>query len=483
MHKLALFFVTSAALLGGSAARAAEETDLSARLSALLARSLPRMACNLSSAKEKPVVRMVNGKEVNVLLKPAAGSIVASPNFDDPDYYFHWNRDSAIVVRTLIQFLPAAPAPAAEKIRAFLADFVRFSGALQASETPYGLGETRFNVDGSIDDLPWGRPQHDGPALRALALLDLLALGESAADEETRAQAKDILKADLDHLSYAFEAKSYDIWEFRFGHHFFTRLVQLAALERGAKEAPGLARREWGKAAGELRRALARHWDEQGAYYRYGQGQVTDGEGADIGKVEDGRDASVILAMEYAGLAGGAFSLTDPRMLSTAKNLEDFFRGEYRFNRDHQFAPAIGRFPGDDYYDGNPWYVLTSAYAELYFRLAKEFSEGEMPFLVKQENRAFFEAALGRKLKLGQNLRAPAVADELAAAFSAKGDGFLATMMETINRDGMMPEQFSKDDGRAVSAADLTWSYAAFLSAVLARGGVDLSSVNFHCER
>src|SRR5436190_18804014 len=56
------------------------------KIQTMLERSLPRLACNFS-----------NG---------SPGSIVASPQADDPNYYFHWVRDSALVVQALSRLLP-----------------------------------------------------------------------------------------------------------------------------------------------------------------------------------------------------------------------------------------------------------------------------------------------------------------------------------------------------------------------------------------
>src|ERR1700722_11023728 len=124
---------------------------LDRKIQTMLEKSLPRLACNLSSG--------------------ARGSIVASPQTDDPNYYFHWIRDSALDVQSLSRLLPYVKNTTSEaRIREFIEDFVNFSDALQQAPTPYGLGETRFNVDGSIDRSSWPRPQFDGPALRALAL-------------------------------------------------------------------------------------------------------------------------------------------------------------------------------------------------------------------------------------------------------------------------------------------------------------------------
>ena len=120
----------------------AENAGLDGRIQAMLAKSLPRLACNLS-----------NG---------SPGSIVASPQTQDPNYYFHWIRDSALVIQAISRLLPYVTDTSNEaRIRELIGYFVTFSSTLQHSATPYGFGETRFNVDGSIDQSRWPRPQFD----------------------------------------------------------------------------------------------------------------------------------------------------------------------------------------------------------------------------------------------------------------------------------------------------------------------------------
>ncbi|RZA09065.1 MAG: hypothetical protein EOP11_02900 [Proteobacteria bacterium] len=356
---------------------------------------------------------------------------------------------------------------------------MRFSARLQASDSPYALGEVRYNVDGSVDDIAWSRPQHDGPALRALAMMDYLKLNDL--DPESANLARQVLKIDLDHLSYAYEAKGYDLWEYSFGHHFFTRLVQMRALERGIAEAPRFMRKEWRIAAASLRSELAKHWDAKGGFYHFSLGKVTNWEGNEVPEVGAGRDASAVLAANYARFEEGSFSLNDPKLLSSAWVLEEYFRHAYPFNKDHAFAPGIGRHPDDDYYGGNAWYVLTSGYAELYYGLAARLQSDEAGLIVSSESEAFIESALGRAVRIGERLR-----PEDSLKFLAKGDGFMATMMDTLGKDATMAEQFSKEDGSGLSAADLTWSYSSFLSSALAReavaaSGVDYASLSFDC--
>ena len=137
-------------------------------------------------------------------VRPVAGSIVASPvlaSWDpDPDYFFHWFRDSAIVIDAVRLLYEAGHLGAAALTH--FADFLRFSLSLQALDgrvlvqlpqwrakvlphfvqylrgddlkTVFGdavYADTRVNPDGTLDISRWTRPQHDGPPLRALTVL------------------------------------------------------------------------------------------------------------------------------------------------------------------------------------------------------------------------------------------------------------------------------------------------------------------------
>src|SRR3546814_5616737 len=66
---------------------------------------------------------------------PTAGSVLASPVFADwdpePDYFFHWVRDSAIVMRSVAELMQdSARAAEGRSWRRPFEDFVRFSLAL-----------------------------------------------------------------------------------------------------------------------------------------------------------------------------------------------------------------------------------------------------------------------------------------------------------------------------------------------------------------
>ena len=153
-------------------------------------------------------------------IRPLRGSIVASPvlaGYDpDPDYFFHWFRDSAVVLDAL-RLLHQRDQLGAQALT-HLHDFVDFSLSLGALDgrrlisspawrtavapdyvkflrTDADLaavhgdavaGETRVNPDASLDISSWARPQYDGPALRALTLLRWLRLDAVARAPQSR---------------------------------------------------------------------------------------------------------------------------------------------------------------------------------------------------------------------------------------------------------------------------------------------------------
>ena len=136
---------------------------------------------------------------------PAPGSVLASPvpaAYDpDPDYFFHWYRDSAIVIDALRVAFAEGWLDGEAVVR--FREFARFNQSLrnvdgreflarsefrdivQPSYLQYLrpdaeiaavngdalLADVRVNADGTLDFTRWARPQNDGPPLLALALM------------------------------------------------------------------------------------------------------------------------------------------------------------------------------------------------------------------------------------------------------------------------------------------------------------------------
>ncbi len=405
-------------------------------------------------------------------VRPAKGSILASPvlaAYDpDPDYFFHWLRDSAVIIEALRRLIEsgdvAAPA-GLEIFRDFLSfslalcsldggDFLEQAGDFRAKVEPHFLqylrpdaeiraiegdevlGEPRFDPDGSLDILKWSRPQHDGPALRALAVLKFCA-SAAARDEAALALAKELLLRDLAFTLARWRTPSFDIWEEELGRHYYTQLVQAEALAQGARwlEEAGEAQRAQAcrEAAQEIEAQLQDYWSAELGFTRSRIGASGD---KDL-------DIAALLAVVHAGRRDGAHSVRDPKALATAARLEDLFATLYKINQNAPAdrAPAMGRYAGDRYYSGGAYYFSTLGAAEFYYRAA---------------------AAHGAVKSLHD-------ADNSFEFLFRRGDMFMATVAAFTPDSGDLSEQFDQATGAQTSAKNLAWSHAAFITACAGR--------------
>lgn len=421
---------------------------------------------------------------------PLPGSVVASSvmgAYDpDPDYFFHWFRDSALVMDALRILVADGTRPAADADA--IRDHIRFSlglrGLTGAAVLAHGdpkqgvdpdfvqhvrseadlrgvagdriWGEVRVNPDGTLDTLNWSRPQHDGSALQALTLLRCLEDG--VLQPGVRDEAAALLRIDLDFVLAHHAEPSFEIWEDSLGHDYYTGVVQCAALRRGADwlEARGDA-----ETAGRCRQAAAAlaaaadgHWRPEARAYASLLPAASGAPGRDL-------DIAVILGVLHAGLPSGPHSVLDPRAQATLAALEDLFAGLFPINAGRP-APALGRYREDRYFGGGAWYIATLAAAEFHYRLATALAGGAALALTT-DNRGFVARVLGSEPGSSLDNR------RLVAAFRDRGDAFLATAQAFTPADGALSEQFDRETGAQTSAKHLGWSYAGFITAVRAR--------------
>jgi glucoamylase len=131
-------------------------------------------------------------------------------------------------------------------------------------------------------------------------------------------------------------------------------------------------------------------------------------------------------------------------------------------------GPVLGRYPGDSYDGdtndavpgGHPWPLSTAHFAELYYRLAAAIARsGTVPLTALP---APFFAQVG--------VAAATAPGDAATALRATGDRMLEAVV--FHSDHLeLSEQFDGTNGYEKSVHNLTWSHAAFLSAVRARTG------------
>ena len=102
----------------------------------------------------------------------AKGIIIASPSKQNPNYFYHWVRDSAIIVNALIKEYNTTDDDN-NNLKELILNYVNTEIELQNLESISGLGEPKFNVNKTVFNDNWGRPQNDGPALRSLVFIKI----------------------------------------------------------------------------------------------------------------------------------------------------------------------------------------------------------------------------------------------------------------------------------------------------------------------
>ncbi len=436
-------------------------------------------------------------------IRPARGSILASPelaSYDpDPDYFFHWLRDSAIVADALRTLYEAKTL--GHVALDHLSDFVNFSLALghldgrmlaraafhegvdpafrahirsgEEMAQVFGdrvLGDVRFNADGSFDILKWSRPQNDGPALRALTVLRMSQL--DALSEATRQTTTKLLHCDLDYTLAHWREPGFDLWEEICAHHYYTRLVQYAALAAGAdwsaRRGDDTRAHSYRSGAREIYASLDDFYDPDEGFY-----QAFLPDPGNPKRIPPARrlDIAPILGVIHARYSKGRHSVLDPRALATLARLETFFAGDYEINRTRpqNCAPAMGRYPADVYFSGGAYYFSTLGAAEFYYRFAQALRGGaQVP--VSQDNRALLAAMLEEEpAHLGVSILDARLRDKLFQIMFERGDMFMEMVRAYTPASGALSEQFSQTDGSQTSAKNLAWSYAAFVTAYEAR--------------
>ncbi|KAG5971531.1 hypothetical protein E4U55_001190 [Claviceps digitariae] len=408
----------------------------------------------------------------------APGVVIASPSKQDPDYFYTWTRDAALTLKVLIEHFLAGD----DSLRPTIQQYVSSQAKLQDVSNPSGgpnsggLGEPKFHVNLTQFTGAWGRPQRDGPPLRATALTIyanwLLANGGSA--EATRTVWPVIAK-DLDYAVTYWNSTGFDLWEEVNGSSFFTIAATHRALVQGAALAKALGKPCPGceSAASQVLCFAQSFWSS--GYIDSNINIASDG------GHRSGKDANSLLSSIHtfdpaAACTDATFQPCSSRALANHKAVVDSFRPIYHVNhgRGAGKAAAVGRYTEDVYQNGNPWYLTTLAAAEQLHDAVYQWSRiGSIS--VDSLSLGFFRD-LVPSIATGTYASGSATYRAIIAAVSAYADGFVALVQEYTPRDGALAEQFDKESGAPRSAADLTWSYAAFVSMSERRSGVVASS-------
>lgn len=384
-------------------------------------------------------------------IRPVRGSVLASRRVADwdpePDYLFHWVRDAAIVMlaarhlpdpgwdarmadhATFSLGLLTEPVPEANPQRPvtrethlrYLRDDVDFA----QMDADRRHADPRANPDGTPDFQRWARPQHDGPALRALSVL--------AWPRPLPDAARQLTARDLDFVRRSVARPAIGPWEEdgELGFHAFTMIAQHAALTVGGDGGQD--------ALTTLERAIDALWStDLGAMRAWSGGAAPD---------------SAVCLAALLHPEPFHYGIAAPRILATRRWLEAWAARRWTVNRGQ--GDLVGRSPGDGYFGGNPWVPVTLGLAEQDYRLALIAVDSDLP-----------EAAETVRDLLPESTEGGPV---LARALMQRADRRIEALARLLPADGPLPEQVDGTTGRPVSCLDLAWSHAALIEVDAAR--------------
>lgn len=395
--------------------------------------------------------------------------------------YYQWTRDSALVFKVILNQLINGDSSVEVHLRNYVTETIK----LQHTSNPSGdynsggLGEPKFLVNGGAFTGSWGRPQIDGPALRAIVLSEYANIllnrgGDTSYVTNNLYKAAlpydTAIKADLEYVSHNWQQNNFDLWEEVNSRHFFTLMVQRRALLAGAELADRLsdsgAATWYRQQAAAIAAVLPQFWNSSKNILV-----------ATLGSSRQGLDCGTLLGSIHGnGKRGwGMYAPESDDVLATLDALVNVFKPLYAINSNGAPGVAIGRYP-EDIYDGvgtstaHPWYLCTFTTAEIVYTAVKKYKDtGSVTVGTKSLN--FFKRFLS-------SATAGATYASGSTNYNTIINGMLKFADDQMGRaayhtpaTGSLSEQFSRYDGYQKGARDLTWSYASYLTTAWARNG------------
>jgi glucoamylase len=196
--------------------------------------------------------------------------------------------------------------------------------------------------------------------------------------------------------------ESVGLWEERFGSHTYSNAAVCNALKTSAKIAELLGQNElsqkWRILSESIRNSLLNlTWDPKKSRFT---------------KTYSPRDENLDVSLLGLTFPFEVLPADEDRMKKTALEIEQAF--SYR-------SGGIGRYPGDEYYGGNPW-ILSSLWLALYYNKIGDINKVEQ---------------------------------------------LIAWTIDHATDLGLLAEQMDKITGIPISAVPLAWSHAFFILAIL----------------
>jgi len=342
------------------------------------------------------------------------------------------------------------------------------------SFTSGGLGEPKFNVDGTAFTGPWGRPQRDGPALRAATLMKFatsyLNVSKSFVTSvlyDGQQNSQTVIKADLDYVVQYWNQNGFDLWEEVNDRHFFTTMVQYRSMVEGATFATlmgdSASASKYTNTAASMVSFIQSFWNPSKGFIQAAQNN-NNRQGLDCGTLLGSLRGNYI------------FKPSSQEVLATTNALISSMQNLYGINSaNNNGGYAIGRYP-EDVYDGgnvnaggraNPWFICTTTVAHTLYRSVTDYkSAGSIT--VTSTSLPMFQRAVP-SIATGTYAAGSAQYNAIITGFNNLGDAFLTIVQNHAMANGSLSEQFGRDNGQETGARDLTWSYESILEAIRGR--------------
>ncbi|KAN0075811.1 Six-hairpin glycosidase-like protein [Elaphomyces granulatus] len=402
----------------------------------------------------------------------SSGFVIASPSKSNPDYFYTWTRDSALTLKCLVEAFVAGNTKLQQTIQQYISAqaYLQTVSGLSGGLATGGLGEPKYYVNGTAFTGPWGRPQKDGPALRATTLIAfakwLISNGQSSLANSI---VWPIVQNDLSYITQNWNTSTFgktDLWEEINSSSFFTTAAQYRAIVEGNTLANQLNQTcpNCVSQAPQILCFLQSYWT--GSFIL-----------ANVGTSRTGKDTNSILGIIHTfdpntSCDDSTFQPCSPRALANHKAVTDSFRSIYKINSGiaQGLAVAVGRYAEDIYQGGHPWYLCTLAAAEQLYDAVYQWNRiGSIT--ITPVSLAFFKDVYPSAVPGTYASYTPTFAN-ITAAVKNYADGYMNMVAKYTPNDGSLTEQFSRLDGTPLSASALTWSYAALLTAAARRSSV-----------
>ena len=401
------------------------------------------------------------------------GGVIASPDTTTPgigggNYSFDWERDGSLSMRAFMHINDFDLNTIYTNMESYLQWVLR----VQNEKDPNGFDvriEPKYNLpNGDVYTGGWGRPQTDGPGLRASTLClyaqTLLVNGKSAevqsylwTNDENKYHGGAI-KYDLDWIAEHWSnTPSFDLWEDDYTTSiFWNKIHQRKALVYGSqiafKMGDNTSGNNYQKVAAQIANSIqSDHWN--GNYFIEAPNRF--------------KDAAVVCGFNLGYADDEFLKPTDVNVAQTVQTLNTYFCDAYPINNydSNNKIPGIlyGRYENDQYFNGNPWVLSSANLATLFYRCAQYIYQNKNVYtqVLSDAEYAAWKTVLNIQTSF---LNANDRDLSMATSFMEAGDAVLQRIHYHVKGDNFhLAEQLDKNTGVQSSAKDLTWSYADVL--------------------